>query len=532
MRRSPRVRLLGAVSLALGVLAACGRERVPTTAGGAQGPTFVYARGKDSPTVDPALATDGESAILITNVFDTLVRFTYGGFDVEPALATSWTEAKDHRSITFTMRSGVKFHDGTPCDAAAAALSFERQRDEKHRYHFTQGRYPYWGDMFGSVSKVTAPDERTVRFDFSEPMPPFFLQLVAMFSSSIVSPKALEQGEAYVLRRPVGTGPFRFVSWKTGQEVTLEANPDWYGGKPKIGRLVLKVITEPHEAYMALETGQVNGIDTVAARDVARARENAGVRLHPSPARLSVCYLSLNNQVAPFTDVRVRTAVALAIDKPGLVRTAYEGIAAPVSTLVPPDMDPALDLPDRPRDLARARALLAEAGASGAKVVLQFPDNPRPYMPDPNTLATQIKEDLREVGLDVTLKKEEWSLHLTLMQRGEHQMGLLGWTPDIADADNYLYVLLDKEGAVKGSANNVSFYLSEAFHEKVAAARRSNDPAERRRLYQAAQKIAFDDVPLVPLVAMPRTAALTAKASGFKLDPIASPRFAWTSLSE
>jgi peptide/nickel transport system substrate-binding protein len=224
--------------------------------------------------------------------------------------------------------------------------------------------------------------------------------------------------------------------------------------------------------------------------------------------------------------------VALAIDKAGLVRTAYEGIASPVSTLVPPDMDPALDLPDRGRDLARAKALLAEAGAAGAKVTLQFPDNPRPYMPDPNTLATQIKEDLREAGLDVTLRKEQWSQHLTLLQRGDHQMGLLGWTPDVADPDNYLYVLLDKEGAVKDSANNVSFYLSEAFHEKVAAARRSSDPAERRRLYQAAQKIAFDDVPLVPLVVMPRTAALTAKASGFKLDPIASPRFAWTSLSE
>ena len=531
MRRPSRVRLLAVVAL-WGGLAGCGRDVVEPTAGGSTGPTFVYARGKDSPTADPALATDGESAILITNVFDTLVRFKYGGFDVEPGLATAWDEAKDHRSITFTMRPGIKFHDGTPCDAAAAALSFERQRDESHKFHFTKGRYPYWGDMFGSVSKVTAPDAKTVRFDFSEPMPPFFLQLVAMFSSSIVSPKALEQGEGYVLRHPVGTGPFRLVSWTTGQEITLEANPDWYGGKPKIGRLVLKVITEPHEAYMALESGQVQGIDTVAARDVIRARGNSAVRLHPSPARLSVCYLSLNNGVAPFTDVRVRTAVALAIDKAGIVKTAYEGIAAPTATLVPPDMDPALDLPDRPRDLVKAKALLAEAGAAGAKVRLHFPTNPRPYMPDPNTLATQIREDLREIGLEVELKKEEWSPHLTLMQNGDHQMGLLGWTPDIADPDNYLYVLLDKEGAVKGSANNVSFYLSDAFHEKVAAARRSNDPAERRRLYQAAQKIAFDDVPLVPLVVMPRTAALTAKASGFQLDPIASPRFAWTSLAE
>ena len=523
-----RSRLFLGLALALAALPACGRD----TGGGGAGKTFVYARGKDSPTADPALATDGESALLITNVFDTLVRFKYGGFDVEPALATSWTEASDHRTLTFKLREKLLFHDGAPCDAAAVALSFERQRDEGHRFHFTKGRYPYWGDMFGSVSKTVAVDVSTVRFDFSEPMPPFFLQLLAMFSSSIVSPKALEQGETYVQRHPVGTGPFRFVSWATAQEIVLEANPDWYGGKPKIDRLILKVKQEPHDAYLALESGQVQGIDNVAARDVARARANPALLLHSSPKRLSICYLSMNNEVAPFTDVRVRRAVALAVDKARIVHAAYEDIAAPVSTLIPPDMDTTLDLPDRKRDVVEAKRLLAEAGASGAKVRLHFPGNPRPYMPDPNTLATQIKEDLREVGLDVELRKEEWSPHLTLMQNGDHQLGLLGWSPDIADPDNYIYVLLDKEGAVKGSANNVSFYRSEAFHERVAAARRSYDPSERHRLYLEAQKIAFDDVPLVPLIAMPRTAATTAKAKGFLIDPISSPRFAWTSLAD
>jgi peptide/nickel transport system substrate-binding protein len=515
--------------LVAGSVPACGRQR---TDSGGPGGTLVYVRGKDSPTADPALATDGESAILITNVFDTLVRFKYGGFETEPALATSWEVSADARTWTFRLREGVKFHDGTPCDAQAVALSFERQRDEKNPYHFTQGRYPYWGDMFGFVSKIAPDGASTVRFELSEPAPPFFLQLLAMFSSSIVSPTALAKGEKFVLRNPVGTGPFRFVSWKQAQEIVLEANPDWYGGKPKLARLVLQVKQEPHDAYMALEAGQVDGIDNVAARDVERARANALVRVVPSPSRLSVCYLSMQNEVAPFDDVRVRRAVALAIDKARLARTAYEGIAAPVSTLVPSDMDKALDLPDRVRDVEAAKRLLKEAGASGAKVRLHFPGNPRPYLPDPDTVAVQIREDLREIGLEVDLRKEEWGPHLALMQNGGHQLGILGWSPDVADADNYLYVLLDKEGAVKGSANNVSFYRSEAFHEKVAAARRTADPAERTRLYQEAQRIAFEDVPLVPLVAMPRTAAVSSRVKGFLLDPIASPRFAWTCLEE
>src|SRR5947207_7390001 len=127
-RRS--IALVFALALAFAPLPACGRDRGGDSGGGGgtggAKTTFVYARGKDSPTADPALATDGESAILITNVFDTLVRFTYGGFDVEPGLATSWKEADDHRSMTFTMRPGLKFHDGTPCDAAAAHISFDR----------------------------------------------------------------------------------------------------------------------------------------------------------------------------------------------------------------------------------------------------------------------------------------------------------------------------------------------------------------------------------------------------------------------
>jgi peptide/nickel transport system substrate-binding protein len=158
--------------------------------------------------------------------------------------------------------------------------------------------------------------------------------------------------------------------------------------------------------------------------------------------------------------------------------------------------------------------------------------NPRPYVPDPDALAAQLREDLREAGFEVDLRKEEWANHLPLMQNGEHQLGVLGWSPDVPDADNYLYVLLDKDGAVKGSAQNVSFYRSDEFHQKVLAARRTYDPGERRLLYEKAQRIAFDDVPLVPLVAMPRRAATTTRAQGFRLDPVSSPRFAWTSLSE
>ena len=519
------------------LLGACGRDQAPDGGGGTAGGggggaknTLVYARGKDSPGLDPAEVTDGESALVLANVYDTLVRFKYGSAETEPALATSWKAADDHRSITFELRPGVKFHDGTPLDAAAVVANMERQRDPKHPFNFLHDRYAYWGDMFGFVTSCSAPGPMSVRFEFSAPMPPFSPTLLAMFSASIVSPAALAQGRDYVARHPVGTGAFAFESWAK-EEITLVANGAWWDGRPKLDKLVFVVVPDLRTAFLRLENGQVDGIDNVATRDVARIRADARFRLHEVNPGLSVCYLSMNNDVKPFDDVRVRRAVALAIDKARIVDAAYENLATPIATLVPASIPYSAPIKDRVRDVAAAKRLLAEAGAAGAKVRLQFPSNPRPYLPNPDSLAAQIRDDLRDIGLEVELKKEEWSGYLKLMQNGEHQMGVLGWSPDVADADNYLYVLLSKEGAVKGSANNVSFYRSDAFQAAVSKARSSYDPEERRRLYAEAQQIAFDDVPLVPLIVQPRTAATSARVKGFVLDPISSPRFARCSLS-
>ncbi len=536
-------RAIGIVAGLALMLAACGREKadpagatagvgsVGGTGGGKALQTFVYARGKDSPGLDPAEETDGEAALVLVNVYDTLVRFKPGSAETEPALATKWTAAADHLSMTFELRPNVKFHDGTPFDAAAVVANMERQRDPAHRFNFLKDRYAYWGDMFGFVKACSAPAPMTVRFDFAAPMPSFFLPLLAMFSASIVSPRALEQGKAFVARNAVGTGAFRFRSWEK-EEITLEANDDWWDGRPALDRLVFVVVTNSGTASLKLEGGQVDGIDNVATRDVPRLAKDPRFTLQQVNPGLSVCYLSMNNDVKPFDDVRVRRAVALAIDKKRIVDAAYDNLAAPIVTLVPPSVPFSAAIPERVRDVGAAKKLLAEANATGAKVRLQYPSNSRPYLPNPDAVAAQIRDDLREIGLEVELKKEEWSAYLKLTKHGEHQMCVLGWTPDVYDADNYLYVLLSKEGAVKGSANNVSFYRSDAFQERVARARTSYDPDERRRLYAEAQQIAFDDVPMVPLIVQPRTSATAAYVKGFMMDPISSPRFARVTLSK
>ena len=241
---------------------------------------------------------------------------------------------------------------------------------------------------------------------------------------------------------------------------------------------------------------------------------------------LNVCYLSMNNQRAPFNDVRVRKAVAYALDKDRIVAMAYRGFAKPATVPVPPTIKHHhTGIVDRKQDLDKARALLNEAGLSGAalEVSLSHGNNSRPYMPSPADVAKQVAGVLEKIGFTVEIRQEEWASYLKQVQNGEHQMALLGWSADVPDADNFLYVLLDKTNARMGSANNISFYMNEEVHQKLTRARTSADPAERERLYHEAQEIIFEEVPMVPLVYTERFVAYDSQFSPVEVEMVTHP---------
>lgn len=157
------------------------------------------------------------------------------------------------------------------------------------------------------------------------------------------------------------------------------------------------------------------------------------------------------------------------------------------------------------------------------KITLSYGNNDRPYMPSTSSVAQQVAIALRDVGFDVTLEKKEWASYLQMVKNGEHQMGLLGWSADYPDADNFLYVLLDKNSAVRGRATNISFYDSEAVHELLVAAQRTDDRAERTRLYHEAQEIIFDDCPMVPLVYTEKVIAYRKAFGPLGVEPMMHP---------
>jgi len=491
------------------------------------GGIFVWGRSADATLLDPADVTDGESVMVVTNLFDTLVAFKRGSTEIEPSLAREWTTSDDKLTWTFTLLEGIKFHDGSPLDANAVVFSFERQRDPAHPARRATNAFSYYQNNFKALEKVEAVDEKTVRFTLNQPYAPF-LAALALFNCAIVSPTAFaSEGKDAdgrykynFAQKPVGSGPFVFESWEKDAHITLRANKDYWGGAPHIEKLVFKAVTDAQTRLKELEAGGIHGMENPELRDLALIQKNPDLRLVGGPG-INVCYLAMHTGKKPFDDVRVRQAVAFAIDKKRIIATAYDNLAKPAVSMCPETMAGfSKTLLDRTRDPKRAKRLLAEAGyADGLKTTLSYPVAQRTYLPNPGTTAIQIQQDLREVGIEVELKRCEWSALVKETQTGNHDMCLMGWMADIFDPDNFLYVLLDKDNAVEGVANNLSFYKGERVHELLLAAQRTYDWHRRESLYHEAQEILHEEVPTVPLATVPDFRALRKDVRGYSIYP-------------
>jgi len=483
------------------------------------GGTLVFARGGDSVRLDPADITDGESVKACNNIYDTLVKYKEESTEVEPSLATSWETSEDGTTWIFHLREGVKFHDGTPFNAEAVVISLERQLKEDHPYHFEGSDFAYWGYMYPDVESVSAVDDMTVKITLKGPNASF-LSNMAMFPVSIVSPAALEKYGIDIGTHPVGTGAFKFVEWIRDDRIVLEANEDYWAGRPYLDKLIIKSIPDNTVRWLELRTGSVDCIDGINPDDIAYIQRDANLELLQQPG-MNVGYLAMNFDMPPFENKLVRKAVNHAVNKKALIDALYQGFAIPAKNPMPPVLWGYNDnIQDYEYDPDKARELLAEAGfPDGFDTTLWAMPVPRPYMPQPMKIAEVIQADLKKVGINARIVTYEWGTYLEKTENGEHDMCLLGWIGDNGDPDNFIYVLLDKDNAVKGTAGNVSFYRSDELHDVLIKAIRTFDQAERAKLYMKAQEIVHEDAPWVPLAHATNVAAVKKTVRNLHLHP-------------
>ncbi|MHC4667462.1 MAG: ABC transporter substrate-binding protein [Planctomycetota bacterium] len=504
----------------------------PSVTSPEEGGTFIWGRSADATKLDPAAVTDGESVQVITNLFDTLVTFKPGTTEIVPWLATKWTPSSDQLTWTFKLREDVRFHDGSDFNAAAVVFSFARQQHKDHPARRPDDEFSYFHNNFKALDRVEVEDDFTVRFVLKVPYAPF-LSALALFSCGIVSPTAFESEgrdaggrcRYNFAQKPVGTGPFVFEKWEKDSHIILRANKAHFSGPPPIDKLIFKPIKDPQARLKELEAGSIHGMDNPSLEDLQGAHRHPRLRLLSRPG-INVCYLAMHTQKKPFDDVRVRQAVAFAIDKRRLIAAAYNGMAEPAVSMCPKSMTGHHVMIDRVRNPKRARELLKAAGLrKGFVTTLWYGHSQRTYLPNPGNTAIQIQQDLKEIGVEVKLKKMEWSAYLSATQNGQHEMCLLGWMADIFDPDNFLYVLLDKDNAVPGVANNVSFYRGERVHQRLIEAQRSYAWHVRKRLYKEAQEILLEEVPVIPLATVPDFRILRREVRGYTIYPAGGEYF-------
>ena len=478
--------------------------------------TLVVGLVAEPVNLDPAQVTDLNSNRVGRRIAETLVTFPEESTQIVPGLAESWVVSKDGLRYAFKLRKGVSFHDGTPLDAEAVKFSIDRQINPEHPFN-KLGKYPFANFFFGNIKAVEVVDPLTVEFVLKEPRASFLAVLTAG-AASIVSPTAVRKyGQDYALT-PVGTGPFKYVSWDRGQRVVLERNPSYWRFPVKLDRVIYRPIVEDQARLTELLTGALDLIVGTPPDYVGQLEANPKVTLLKQVGA-HVWYLGINNQKKPYDDKRVRQALNYAVNKDAIVRDVLKGTGSlSVGPVLPKTWGADRGLKPYPYDPERAKKLLAEAGYPGGFTTTLWVPESGSGMQSPVAMSTVIQSNLKAVGVNVSLQTMEWGAYLAKLRSKEQELFALSWMAGNEDPDMVMYPLLHSSQWTPNGPNR-ALYKNEKFDEILHQARLTTDEKKRADLYRQAQRILVDDAPWIFIDHEIQTAAHAKRVQGFKLHP-------------
>jgi peptide/nickel transport system substrate-binding protein len=546
--RSARLATLGLIAGA--ALAGCAESDRSEGDSGGDGSTFTFGAAGAPEMFDPFYATDGETFRVTRQMFEGLVGIKAGSAEIEPELATEWTPNDDGTEWTFTLREGVKFHDGTDFNAEAVCTNFERMFDQ-NKAGRTAGEY--WGYVMGAFSD--APDDSLYQgceatgdyeavISISGPTSGFPTML-SLDSLSMQSPTALEEGDANGIKTegdgftfpayanaPVGTGPFKFGEYdEANGTITLEKNDDYWDDQAKVDELVFKVIPDESTRRQELEAGSIDGYDLPNPVDWA-ALEDAGNTVAIRDP-FNILYMGLQPKAnETLKDLKVRQALYHALDREQLVQTQLPEGAA-VATQFMPDTVSGYDSSIEPYayDPDKAKQLLKEAGAEGMTLKFAYPTEvSRPYMPDPQKIYEALRTNLEAVGIKVKPVTAAWNGgYLDNVTAGKYDAYLLGWTGDYDSAYNFI-------GTFFGNTADNEFGTDvmpwgDKLAKSLKAADAVVDEGERTAAFeQVNQELMSTYLPGLPISHSPPALVVGPNVEGVVPSPLTAEEFAGVSV--
>jgi ABC-type transport system substrate-binding protein len=480
--------------------------------------TLTVAQDTDPGTADPQLTT--EEYFLPLNVFDRLVEAVTTGpgqSELQPGLAESWDISADGLKYTFHLRPNVKFHNGDILTADDVIYTFDRMLDPNTKALNTDfldmiaGAQDRMDGKAESVSGLKKIDDNTLEITLASSFAPFLANL-ATPAGSIFSKKATtELGEDFNTK-PIGTGPFKMDNWTFNSEIQLSAFDDYWRGRPKFDKLIMKIVPEAQTMALMKRNGELDVLDLDFAKSqIPEFQKDPTYKdqIVSSP-RVGTYYMSINEKIPPFDNLKVREAVMYAIDRQTLIDTLYSGTGIPAKGILAPGLAGYNDkLAGFPYDPEKAKALLKEAGFENGfdMGIYQETDSPSTLK-----INEALQAMLGEVGIRVKIEQMDSAAWSGTRKEGKLGSYVTSWSADYNDPDNFIYTFFAPKNSVARSWN----YENKDVQDKLEQARTMTDMAARYKLYQdIEEQIVYKDFAFVPLFHLQHLYVVDPKVKNF-----------------
>jgi dipeptide transport system substrate-binding protein len=500
--------------------------------------TLVFCSEGSPENFYPGVNTTGTSFDANSQIYSRIVDFERGTTKVIPGLAEKWDISPDGTVYTFHLRHGVKWQSNAnfkptrDLNADDIIFAIDRQWKQDNPYFkVTSANHSYFNDMgmpklLKSVEKV---DDYTVKITLNVPEAPFLSDLAMEYAgiqSKEYADAMLKAGTPEKIdQEPIGSGPFMLVQYQKDAIIRYKAFPQFWGGKAAIDDLIFAITPDASVRWAKLQKNECQVMPYPNPADLDAIRKDPNVTVLEQPG-LNIGYLAYNTTKKPFTDVRVRKAVNMAINKKAIIDAVYLSTGIAAINPIPPTMwSYNKSIKDDPYDPAAAKKLLAEAGyPDGFETDLWAMPVQRPYNPNAKRIAELMQADLAKVGIKAEIKTYEWGEYRKRAQAGEHQMAQLGWTGDNGDPDNFLNTLLGCDSA-KTNGSNIAKFCYQPFEDLVQKAKHVSDQAERTKLYEQAQVIFKEQAPWFTIAHSVQLKPVRKEVIGFKLSPFGRHTF-------
>lgn len=457
------------------------------------------ALGSEPVSLDPQDATDGISYDATELMYDKLVTFDKD-MKLVPQLAKEWKTSDDGLKVTFTLNQGAKFHDGASLNADAVKASFDRIMNKDNKL----GRFALYTEF---LDKVVVDSEYQVTFQLKFPYVPALANF-AHPSGAIVNAKAAKEKGENFSKSPVGSGPYQFKEWVSGDKVVLTANTGYWGEKPKLKSITIKAVKENAARALMLETGEAGVIAPVPATDIERLKGDNKLTVTTYPSNRNL-YIGINTQKAPFNDVKVRQALNYAVDKDTIVKKILLGQAQVSQSAISERTSGYSPAGAYPYDPEKAKSLLTEAGVKpGTTIKLWTPEGR--YLMD-RQIAEFVQANLEAVGLKVEFQKWEWGAYTKAYRDPNSglELFLVSWAVPSNDADGGLRPLFMTKGT-----NNYTVFSNKTIDDLLDKGMKTVNNDERKKIYADTLKAIKDQAPWIFLVEMKQPVGVRKNVEG------------------